>query len=87
MKTTIEIPDDLFRRAKSRAALDGVHLKDIVVRGLQLALDAQPVEPFRQRFPLIAAGTARTITNEDVQHALEQAEEEEGGSLAPFMRR
>jgi hypothetical protein len=38
MKTTLEIPDDLFREAKARAALDGMKLKDLVAEGLRLAL-------------------------------------------------
>ncbi len=35
MRTTIEIPDDLFRRAKATAALRGSTLKDLVVRALE----------------------------------------------------
>jgi hypothetical protein len=38
MKTTIELPDDLYRRAKAEAALHGRKLKDIVEEGLRLAL-------------------------------------------------
>jgi hypothetical protein len=42
MKTTVEIPDPLFRRAKSRAAQRGVSLKQIVTEALRekLAHDA-----------------------------------------------
>jgi len=39
MKTTVELPDDLYRRAKAEAALQGRKLKDLVQEGLQLALD------------------------------------------------
>ena len=35
MKTTIEIPDPLFRRAKSRAAERGQTLKQLVTEALQ----------------------------------------------------
>ena len=35
MKTTVEIPDALFRRAKSRAAQRGVSLKQIVTEALR----------------------------------------------------
>ena len=35
MKTTIEIPDPLFRKAKSRAAENGQSLKDLVAEALQ----------------------------------------------------
>lgn len=39
MRTTVDIPDDLFRRAKSEAALRGRRLKDLVEEGLRLLLD------------------------------------------------
>ena len=42
MRTTIDLPDDLFRRAKSEAALHGRKLKDLIEEGLQMALD-QPI--------------------------------------------
>jgi hypothetical protein len=38
MKTTVEISDDLYRRAKATAALQGRRLKDLVEEGLQLVL-------------------------------------------------
>lgn len=39
MRTTVDIPDDLFRRAKSEAALRGRKLKDLVEEGLRLVLE------------------------------------------------
>ncbi|MBV9561347.1 MAG: hypothetical protein JOY90_12990 [Bradyrhizobium sp.] len=42
MKTTIELPDELYRRAKAEAALRGRRLRDLVEEGLRLALEAQP---------------------------------------------
>jgi hypothetical protein len=38
MKTTIELPDELYRRAKATAALNGRKLKDLVEEGLRLVL-------------------------------------------------
>jgi hypothetical protein len=40
MKTTVEVPDDLYRRAKAEAALRGSKLKDLVEEGLRLVLEA-----------------------------------------------
>ena len=40
MKTTVDVPDDLYRRAKAEAALRGRKLKDLVEEGLRLVLDA-----------------------------------------------
>jgi hypothetical protein len=42
MKTTVELPDPLYRQAKSVAALRGLKLKDLVVAGLRLVLQAPP---------------------------------------------
>jgi hypothetical protein len=39
MKTTVEISDELYRRAKSEAALRGRKLKDLVEEGLRLVLE------------------------------------------------
>lgn len=38
MRTTIDIPDDLLREAKARAALRGMKLKEYVAEALQMAL-------------------------------------------------
>ena len=40
MKTTVEVPDDLYRRAKAEAALRGRKLKDLIEQGLRLVLEA-----------------------------------------------
>ena len=40
MKTTVEVSDDLYRRAKAEAALQGRKLKDLVEEGLRLVLEA-----------------------------------------------
>jgi len=41
MRTTVDIPDELFRRAKSKAALRGRKLKHLVEEGLRLVLEEQ----------------------------------------------
>jgi len=40
MKTTLEVPDDLYRQVKSQAALRHRKIKDYVAEGLRLALEA-----------------------------------------------
>jgi len=52
MKTTVEVPDDLYRRAKAEAALRGRKLKDLVEEGLRLVLEG----PRRTRRPPSLAG-------------------------------
>jgi len=52
MKTTVELPHELYRRAKIEAARRGTKLKDLVEQGLRLVLRA-PHEP--RRPPNLAA--------------------------------
>ena len=40
MKTTVELPDPLYRQAKAEAALRGRKLRDLVEEGLRRVLDA-----------------------------------------------
>jgi hypothetical protein len=47
MKTTVEVPDDLYRRAKAEAALRGRKLKDLIEEGLRLVLEAPRKTPRR----------------------------------------
>ena len=54
MKTTVEIPDTLFRQAKEYAAREGIPLREVFERGLAIVLQNSP--PARGRFRL------RTIT-------------------------
>ena len=52
MKTTVEIPDDLFREARVYAAQNGLHLREIVERGVRMVVSARPEPPkqFRLRY-------------------------------------
>jgi hypothetical protein len=72
MKTTIEIPEPLFRQAKARAAMDGLSLRDLFVRGLQLAVQT-PSTATKQRaaFPLIRSVKIEPpLTDEQIYTAL-----------------
>ena len=90
MKTTLDIPDDLFREAKSRAALKGTKLKDLVADGLRLVLAGGVTRsaPRRVQFPIIKARPgAPVITKQMVDVAEEQALKEEAEHHAKLMRR
>ena len=39
MKITVEVPDELYRRAKAEAALRGSKFRELVEEGLKLALE------------------------------------------------
>jgi Antitoxin ParD len=49
IKTTLEIPDDLFKRTKAMAAMRGESLKDFVMEALQKHLGNQTAGASSQR--------------------------------------
>ena len=49
MRTTVEIPDELFRRAKAQAALAGRRFKDLVAEALRRYLEAPDAGPVRAK--------------------------------------
>lgn len=88
MKTTVEIPDDLFRKAKAKAALQGIRLRDLIEYGLRLALETPPpATGQRTTFPLIeATGDTPPLTDEQVAATLIDMEEEEALRHAGLVR-
>ncbi len=49
VKTTIELPADLYRRAKAEAALTGRRLKDVIEEGLRLVIEGKSDHKSRAR--------------------------------------
>jgi len=47
MRTTIDLPDDLFRKTKATAALRGSTMKDLVVRAIER--EVQQIQPKGKR--------------------------------------
>jgi Arc/MetJ family transcription regulator len=86
MRTTIDLPDELFRQAKARAALDGMRLKDLITRFVEQGLRGavSPGAPARRRrseLPVARAATGRTLpdlTNAEIHRILDE-EEAAGG--------
>lgn len=66
MKTTLEIPDDLFRQAKAIAALRGESLKDFVTTALKGHLQTQVAEAPRERDWRSVFGGARHEEVEEI---------------------
>lgn len=94
MRTTVELPDDLFRQAKARAALQGRALKDLVADGLKLLLQTpkgtpSPPSSRRTEFPIVKPNDpARSLTPEMVAAAEEQLLTEEAvASRIPARKR
>ena len=77
MKTTLDIPDALFRRAKSAAARRGITFRELVAEALTEKLTANGAEkPWMRSF-----GRLRTLRNESAR--INRMIEEEFGSVQP----
>jgi hypothetical protein len=66
VKTTLEIPDDLFRQAKAAAALRGERLKDFVTTALRAHMETQVAELPRDRGWRSVFGGARREEVEEI---------------------
>lgn len=63
MRTTIDVPDVLFRRVKAKAAFEGVTIKEIVERALTRELNpsAAHKKGHRVKLPLIKGAPGHAI--------------------------
>jgi hypothetical protein len=89
MRTTIELPPDLMRRAKSRAAARGESLKELFTRAIASEIGAShrgAETSNRMRLPLFGDpdGPPVSISNEDIARLLAQ---EDAESAARFNRK
>jgi len=77
VKTTLEIPDDLFREAKAKAALEGYKLKDFVTEALRLRMGHLPKEKRALvKFPLIKSRSKQPLNvPDDIASRLELSED------------
>jgi hypothetical protein len=88
VKTTLEIPDELYRAVKAKAALEGRRVTDVVVEGLRQLVQAQPTVIRRVQLPLIKSKPGgKKITLAQVKKAEEAMLEEEANQYAQLMRR
>jgi hypothetical protein len=83
MTTTVDIPDELYRRAESEAAREGIPVGDLIARALRTALRETPPGGRRRiTFPLIHSARPGTLGVEDVQAAEEDAARQEDAARA-----
>jgi hypothetical protein len=66
MKTTLNLRDDLVRRAKARAALRGQPLARYIEEGLEQRLDKEEVQPIRmdqwlESLPEVPVSAAKSL--------------------------
>ncbi|MBV8414591.1 MAG: hypothetical protein JO251_05205 [Verrucomicrobia bacterium] len=74
MRTTVDLPDPLFKRVKAEAALRGMKLRDFIARSLEQALSGGlPEAESRQvKLPLVKGDGKRKIdpTREELDASL-----------------
>ena len=72
MRTTIDLPDPLFRRLKAAAALNGISLKEIIRRAVEKELHSKRPRKGRVQFPLIRSKQPGTLslTNAEIDEIL-----------------
>ena len=67
MRTTVDLPDEIFRQAKAQAALQGVTFKDLIARfvrqGLRGGFQREQKSEQRRRSepPIARAATGRSL--------------------------
>lgn len=81
MRTTIDLPDDLYRALKARAALGGMPLRELVQRLIEQGLRAPAERPARGRRsspPVIVPprGTPIRALTAPERRRIEEAEDE-----------
>jgi Arc/MetJ family transcription regulator len=67
VKTTIEIPDALFRQTKAAAAIRGESLKEFVTAALRAHVEIQSTEPPEERGWRSVFGRARPEEVEEIE--------------------
>ena len=62
MRTTIDLPEDLFRRVKSTAALRGETLREFIRAAVEREISTEmPESSFRVKLPLIKSKEPKTL--------------------------
>ena len=61
MRTTVDIPDPVYRQLKGKAASEGRSVKELVLRAVQLELHAAPKKVPRRKAPVIKSKHPRTL--------------------------
>ena len=62
MRTTVDIPDPVYRRLKSRAASEGSTTKDLILRGVKDVLTKRRRKSRRRvKFPVVKSSEPGTL--------------------------
>ena len=82
MRTTIDLPDDLFRRAKATAAMRGLKLKELFTMFIENGLAEEPKKekfghkgPIPVSIPIDCSNMPPLTTNEELLQWLDRQDE------------
>jgi hypothetical protein len=73
MRTTVDVPDPIFRKIKATAALRGVSLKEFLLSAVEREMAMRPLaRDYTVRVPLIPSKRPgkRTLTNAEIEDLL-----------------
>jgi hypothetical protein len=92
MRTTLDLPDELFRQVKAKAALEGKKLKELLTRYVESGL-RQPLQPAlsrsqkRSKLPVIQRRGKQHVPNLTARRQARLQEEEDLAKLDRSFRR
>jgi len=83
MRTTLDLPDELFRQVKAKAAMEGAKLKDLLTRFVENGLRHQPEErPLRRsKLPVIKRHRNQRVSSLTAERQSKLEEEEDLAKL------
>jgi hypothetical protein len=63
MRTTVDLPDSLFRKTKAVAALRGSSMKDLIIHAIEREVTGSPAPSKRKRvkLPIISSWKGRKL--------------------------
>jgi hypothetical protein len=73
VRTTVDIPEPLYRKLKEQASARGRSIRELVLAGVRsILLEGQRPQPKRVQFPLIVSkGPKVKLTNERIYERVE----------------
>jgi hypothetical protein len=62
MRTTVDIPDPLYRQLKARAATEGRSVKELILKSVQVELSGTQPKPRRRvKLPIVSSKRPGTL--------------------------
>ncbi|MFN0167362.1 MAG: hypothetical protein ACKV22_13105 [Bryobacteraceae bacterium] len=72
VRTTVDIPDDLYKRIKSQAALRGCTVKELILRGVEAEISRSRPRKKRVKLPIFDSKDpgVLSLTNRQINELL-----------------